>query len=137
LLFLGAAIALLSLIAAIGLEITRPKGLIIVERLVPASGNPGPPWRDSIEPMANFKSLTPADVWLTWQITTPVGADARATVYGAIADRNETHWVLSWRDWTYMVWIICGIGIAITAISLLIPARKVRRTARNRAGSPS
>jgi hypothetical protein len=137
LLFLGTAIALVSLIAAVGLELTRPKGLIVVERLLPPLNHPGIPLQDSIEPMTNFQSLTPADVWLTWQITTPVGADPRASVYGSIADHSETHSVLSWRDWRFMVWIIGGIGIALITASLLIPARKVRPTARNRAGSTS
>jgi len=136
LLFLGTAIALVSLIAAVGLELTRPKGLIVVERLLPPLGHPGLPLQDSIEPMPNFKTLAPADVWLTWQITTPVGADPRASVYGSIADHNETRWVLSWRDWRSMVWITGGIGIALITASLLIPARKVRPKARNRAGSP-
>jgi len=136
LLFLGATIAVVSLLAAVGLEVFRPTELVVVERLLPPSKPPGHLWQDWLEPMSVLPSLTHADVWLTWEITAPLGADRRVSVAGLYADSNETHWVLAWRDWRYMVWIIGGIGVVIVVISLLIPARSVRRPApRNRAGT--
>jgi hypothetical protein len=138
LLFLGTLLAVVSLVAAVGLEFFRPTQLMVVERLLPPTNPPGPVVRDWPEPMAVFKSLTPADVWLTWEITAPVGADRRATMIGHFADQNETHWVLAWQDWKYMVWVIGGFGVALIAVSLLIPAKSARRPiARNRAGTPT
>jgi hypothetical protein len=138
LLFLGAAIAGASLIAAGWLQFTRPKELMIVERLMPRSDPPSPLVRDWPEPMADFDTLSPADVWLTWRATTPAGADRRVLTLGLFADNSETHLFLNWREWRLMVWIIGGIGVAIIAVGLLIPARSIRRpTAKNRAGAPS
>jgi hypothetical protein len=127
LLFLGATITIVSLIAAVGLQFLRPTEVMIVERLVPPSKPPGHLWQDWMEPMSILPTLTPADVWLTWDITAPEGADRRVTKSGLYADSNETHWVLAWEDWRYMVWIIGGIGVVILVVSLLIPARSVRR----------
>jgi hypothetical protein len=86
-LVLGGMVAVVSLIAAPGFEFATPAELIIVERLLPRSDHLGPIVRNSIEPMANFKDLNPADVWLTWQMTTPVGADSTKSVLGAMRSK--------------------------------------------------
>jgi hypothetical protein len=137
LLFLGCAIASLSLIAAAGLEYFHPRELIVVQRLLPAGAADAPALIDVIDYMDNFASLTPADVWLTWEITRAAGPDPRLSRDGAIADRTENHWRSNWRDWIYLVLGSGGIGAVLIAAGLLIPAKRTRPKGRRQARAVS
>lgn len=131
-LFLGTAIVAVAIVAAVGLEFFRPPEWTIVERLAP----PNPQkllWKDWFEPMSIYDKLTPAEVWLTWDITAPVGVDRAVTSNGIIADRNQDPKTSNWRLERLLAWVAGGIGVALIVISLLIPSRSVRRpTARKR-----
>lgn len=134
LLFLGGVLAVVSLAVAVWLEFTKPVPLMIVERFLPKSVG-GKDVFDSPVSAADFHSLKPAEVWLTWQITAPVGADRRYTRGGIDVDHYETLWNSNWHDWRYLDWGAGGIGVALIAIGLLIPERRARRPVRRRAGA--
>jgi hypothetical protein len=135
LLFLGTVIFVVGLIGAAWLHVSRPKGLMVVERLSPPTGHVDNTVRNTTELLSNFPTLAPADVWLTWQITAPVGADMRLTRLGFATEQTETRWTDNWRDWNYLVRIVQFIGVVLIGGGLLIPQRRARRPAKARAGA--
>lgn len=136
LILFGATIAVVALIVSAWLQIRRPRGLMVVERLMPSSNGKNSPWYDDIQPLGNFKSFPPADVWLTWATAMPVGADLRLTKYGMFAAYTETRLVTDSRDYRYFAWGIGGVGVVLLVVGLLIPERKSRRApARRQTGS--
>jgi hypothetical protein len=144
LVFLGLTLVVLAIGGRIWLERTRPKDLIIVESLVP-SGMKGTAAYATID-LDGLDELSPADVWLTWHVTTSLALvrglatsgpvpDPDLAKRAAIADAVMKQWTENWRDWSYLDWGIGGLGLVVAALGLLIPQRKVRRRGKPRAAT--
>ncbi len=128
LIFLGGSIAVVALIVSAWLQVNRPRGVMVVNRLMPASDRKDAPWTDSsIEWLTGFKTLSPGEVWLTWSTTMPVGADPRLTIYGMRAQYAESRMAIDSRDYRYLAWAFGAVGVVLLAAGLLIPQPQARR----------
>ena len=128
LIFLGGSIAVVALIVSAWLQVNRPRGVMVVNRLMPASDRKDAPWTDSsIEWLTGFKTLSPGEVWLTWSTTMPVGADPRLTIYGMRAQYAESRMAIDSRDYRYLAWAFGAVGVVLLAAGLLIPQPEARR----------
>lgn len=107
LVFLGAAIVLLAVVGLVLLQVNEPKKI------------------DDPIAVVRIDKMTPAQVWNVWPMLS-VGIMRQLLPIEAATLAQNKFEIDAWREWRLAAFIAGGIGFAVIAGGLLLPARRRR-----------